>query len=110
MWKWKTHVYKSSLCVMRVYQKQHLTERRIIDLINHVNPYVIIVYDDLTDFFEASFAYTDKKAVINGQCYPVLLESEVDGNTAYLDEQSLRPYRGKRVNRIVATRKIKKDD
>lgn len=110
MWKWKTHVYKSSLCVMRVYQKQHLTERRIIDLINHVNPYVIIVYDDLTDFFEASFAYTDKKAVINGQCYPVLLESEVDGNMAYLDEQSLRPYRGKRVNRIVATRKIKKDD
>lgn len=82
--------------------KIHLEEN--LDILK---PYAIIFSKKGFSFFEKHFTIAGKTITINGREYPVIFSEEISEHIEEIENMLKLPYRGKVIDRILETRKIK---
>ena len=63
-------------------------------IVGFLNPYLLIIDDDMLRIFEKHYSITNNEIVINNQNYPFFLVSEIDAHIDQIMDYANREYRG----------------
>lgn len=66
-----------------------------------INPYLVIIDDDILNIVSEFYTIQDGIANIKGHLFPIMLESEIGKNEQIIKEICKLPYRGKELPKVI---------